>query len=255
MFHTMKLGKRDPIPGLAAPSLDTFRKRALPPPPPTLDRYSGVAFQMFMNGSLSCCTIAAIANGIVQRTTLAQGVPLVMPDAVVMASYAQVTTPAFDPVTGANDNGAVETDVLSWFASKGVALRDQSLEIGTWGKLDDSPEAIRSAVHLFGSSYIGLALPLSAQSQATWDVTGDLAGDAAPGSWGGHAVLIVGYDAAGVTLATWGATQKATWAFLAAYMDESYAQYVPGEWLNTSDLSPDHYDFASLAAAQKALPV
>lgn len=249
----MKLGKRDPIPGLAAPSLDTFRKRALPPPPPTLDRFTGVQFQPFMNNTLGCCTIAAIANGIVQRTTLAQGVPVVMPDAVVLASYAKVTTPSFDPATGANDNGAVETDVLSWFAREGVALRDQSLEIGTWGKLDGTPEAIRSAVHLFGSAYIGLALPLTAQSPGVWDVSGLLTGDAAPGGWGGHAVLIVGYDAAGVTLATWGATQVATWAFLAAYMDESYAQYVPGEWLNTSDLSPDHYDFASLAAAQAAL--
>ena len=249
----MKLGKRDPIPDLAAPSLDAFRKRALPPPPPTLDRYTGVAFQPFLNDTLGCCTIAAIANGIVLRTTLALGTPVVMPDATVKACYAKVTTPPFDPATGANDNGAVETDVLSWFAREGVVLRDQSLEIGTWGKLNGSPESIRSAVYLFGSAYIGLALPVSAQSQTVWDATGDLIGDAAPGSWGGHAVLIVGYDAAGVTLATWGATQKATWAFLAAYMDESYAQWVPDEWTNTSDLSPDHYDFASLAAAQREL--
>lgn len=245
----VKLGKRAPIAGLQVPNLADFRKRVLPPPPPTLDRFSGVQFQMFLNDQLGDCTIAAIANGIVLRTTLALGTPVVMPYATVKASYAKVTNPPFDPATGANDNGAVETDVLSWFAREGVALRAQSLEVGTWGALDGSPESIRSAVHLFGSAYIGLALPITAQNQATWDVTGPLTGDAAPGSWGGHAVIIVGYDAAGVTLATWGTTQKATWAFLAAYMDEAYAQYVPGEWLNTSDLSPDHYDFASLASA------
>ncbi len=251
MFHTMKLGKRDPIPGLAVPHLDDYRKRALPPAPPTLNRYSGVDFQPFCNTEFGCCTIAAIANGIVQRTTLALGTPVVMPDAVVLASYAAVTDPPFNPATGANDNGAVETTVLSWFASKGVHLRDQALEIGTWGRLDGSPQSIRDAVHLFGSAYIGLALPLSAQNQTVWDVT--KSDDGRAGSWGGHAVLVVGYDADGVTLATWGTTQRATWAFLGAYMDEAYAQWVPGEWLGVSGLTPDHYDFAALASAHQAL--
>src|SRR5437867_3992753 len=65
-------------------------------------------------------------------------------------------------------------------------------------------ELVRAAAWLFGGLYIGLSLPLSARRQDVWDWTGSLSGDSKPGSWGGHAVDVVGFDAAGLTVVTWG---------------------------------------------------
>ena len=97
-------------------------------------------------------------------------------------------------------------------------------------------------------------MPVTAQDQKVWDVVGQLSDpDSQPGSWGGHATACVGYSPEGVTLATWGATQQATWAFVQAYLDESYAVFAPGEWLATTGLSPDHFDFSELLADHHSL--
>ena len=44
-------------------------------------------------------------------------------------------------------------------------------------------------------------------------MSGSLSGDDAPGSWGGHAVDVVGYDDAGLTVVSWGALLRASWDF------------------------------------------
>jgi len=85
------------------------------------------------------------------------------------------------------------------------------------------PKLVRAGAYLFGGLYLGLALPVTAQTQDTWDWTGTLSGDAAPGSWGGHAVDVVAYDDAALTIVTWGALKKMTWAFFDRYCDEAYA--------------------------------
>jgi len=83
---------------------------------------------------------------------------------------------------------------------------------------------IREAVYLFEGCYIGLALPVSAQTQTVWSVPpGGAQGSGAPGSWGGHAVPVVAYDARSLTVITWGARKQMTWTFWDAYCDESYA--------------------------------
>src|SRR5438093_1137652 len=70
---------------------------------------------------------------------------------------------------------------------------------------------------------LDLTLPLSARRQDVWDWTGSLSGDSKPGSWGGHAVDVVGFDASGLTVVTWGRLQAMTWSFWDRYCDESYA--------------------------------
>jgi len=51
---------------------------------------------------------------------------------------------------------------------------------------------IATAIWLFGGAYIGIQLPIRAQNQDVWDVPSDLGLDDVPGSWGGHAVYLVG---------------------------------------------------------------
>ena len=54
---------------------------------------------------------------------------------------------------------------------------------------------VATAIWLFGGAYIGVELPISAQTQDVWDVPANLTPDDEPGSWGGHAVYLVGYEA------------------------------------------------------------
>ncbi|MBB3174866.1 hypothetical protein FHR90_002713 [Endobacter medicaginis] len=247
-----RLGRRAPPPGTPAPRLARYLRAAPPPAPARLDRATGIGWRMFCNDRLGCCTIAALANAIVQRTQLGGGTPLVMDDATVEHCYGIVG--GYVPGRPETDAGAVETDVLGWFAREGVRLRPQGVECGVWARLAAGDrEAIRQAVQLFGSAYLGLDLPRRAQTQTVWEpVAGDDALDR-PGSWGGHAVLVAGYDEAEVSLITWGGVQKASWAFLDRYCDEAYAVFAPGEWLGPRGTSPGDLDFATLAGDLRAL--
>lgn len=247
-----RLGRLPPPPGTPAPPLVCYLRRTLPPAPARLDRASGIGWRMFCNDRLGCCTIAALANAIVQRTQLAGGTPLVMDDATVERCYGRVG--GYVPGRPETDAGAVETDVLGWFAREGVRLRTQGVECGVWARLAAGDrEAIRQAVHLFGSAYLGLDLPRRAQGQTIWDDTGGEDVLDRPGSWGGHAVLLAGYDETGVSLITWGGVQRASWAFVDRYCDEAYAVFAPGEWLGPRGTSPGDLDFATLAADLRAL--
>ena len=64
------------------------------------------------------------------------------------------------------------------------------------------PNPIAQAIWLFGGAYIGVELPISAQRQEVWDVPANPGPDDEPGSWGGHAVYLVGYDLRGTGYGT-----------------------------------------------------
>ena len=111
---------------------------------------------------------------------------------------------------------------------------------------------VQAAVELFGGSYIGLALPVSAQQQAIWSVPpGGPTGTGAPGSWGGHAVVIEAYDIHGLTCITWGQKKKMTWSFWDAYCDEAYA--LLSELWAGKKAAPSGFDLTALKADLKAV--
>ena len=68
-----------------------------------------------------------------------------------------------------------------------------------------------------------------------------------PGSWGGHAVYVVGYDSETLTCITWGQLKKMTWAWFAQYCSEAYG-LVSKDWLKASGISPSGFDLATLEA-------
>jgi hypothetical protein len=93
-------------------------------------------------------------------------------------------------------------------------------------------------------AYIGLGLPISAQAQVIWDKPASMHGDGAKNSWGGHCVIVVGYDAKYVYAVTWGEIKKMTWAFWLAYCDESYAVISPDFFIG--EKTPAGFDLATL---------
>lgn len=218
----MKLGKR---PALHQPASRLMLRNYiadLAPPPVSVDWSKGIIeFGMMLNDQLGDCTIAAVGHA-VQVWSANSSNEITVPDSDISKYYS--LWDGYDPnatlVDGQNptDQGGVEVDVLNdWHASDFAGVK-------LLGYADPSPQDalhVKQAVALFGGLYIGLALPLCAQTQAVWDFTDGPLGVA--GSWGGHAVWVLGYDADGLTCVTWGQLKRMTWAFWLAYCDESHA--------------------------------
>ena len=245
----LKLGKgvarHDPRTLLLASYVTT----ALPAPPATADLTAkvGASWGMMDNDQIGDCTCAAAGHLIMEWTANA-GKKMVTPtDKQIVAAYSAIT--GYNPTTGANDNGAQEIDVLNYWRQTGIA----SHKIGAYVALEPANHIhIMDSVYIFEGCYIGVQLPISAQAQVQnhqpWSVPpGGPTGDGKPGSWGGHAIPVVAYDARGVTVVTWGALQVMTWSFWETYCDEAYA-ILSTDYLDGSKKAPGGFSMQELQA-------
>lgn len=210
----------------------------LPAPPPALDLSAAVPdWPMYGNDRIGDCTTAAAAHMIEAWTAAASGRSLEVEESAVVSAFDAVKI--VDPAT--REEGAVELDVLKLWRGTGIGGH----RIGAFAAVAiGDRELVRTGAELFGGLYIGLQLPLRAQEQTVWDWTGRLDGPDAPGSWGGHAVDVVGYDAVSLTVVTWGALQRLTWSFWERYCDEAYC-IVSSDFL-ADGRSPDGFDLETL---------
>jgi hypothetical protein len=239
----MKLGKSGPVHDprtlMLADYLDTDALPATPAAYMYAKTIAPTAWGMMDNDKIGDCTCAA-AGHLIMEWTDDNGTMYTPPDQDIINAYAAIT--GYNPVTGANDNGAAETAVLNYWRSTGVSGH----KIFAYAALEPkNHNHIMLSTYLFGGCYIGVELPLSAQTQTVWSVPpGGPVGKGAPASWGGHAVPVIGYDKHGLTVITWGATKKMTWSFWNAYCDESYA-IISTDFAGTKP-APNGFDFAAL---------
>lgn len=241
---SVKLGKKLPRVDHRTLRLAKYMAVDIPPAPPALDNSKGLAsWGMMYNDSLGDCTIAAIGHAI-QLVTL-NTVGIVTPvDAQILKYYEWFCGYVWGDAN--TDQGGVELDVLNNWRKWGV---NGHALLAYAAPAPGDIEHIKKTVELFGFAYIGLGLPITAQSQvgSVWDVVGNPTTDpnSQPYSWGGHAVIVMAYDAETLTVVTWGQLQKMTWAFWQAYVDEAYALllgYIVGtepKGFSTSDLMAD----------------
>jgi hypothetical protein len=173
------------------------------------------------------------------RAVADAGNPLIVTTEQVLADYAAGT--GYDPVSGANDNGAVLTDVLKQYNDKYVTLDVQNVE------------QIKAAIFIFGAVYLGFGVPQSMVDQLghgidpTWEF---LPNDKPSGE--GHCVVVFGYGRAGVPPCSWGKIYHTPWEFWLQNVDEAYAVISP-EWIKHSGVSPSGLDLTGLLADANAL--
>jgi hypothetical protein len=255
---TFKLGKRHARHDPRVPMLTKYLPvKSLPPPPPRVDWYSEIAeWGVMKNDALSDCTCAAVAHVILQWTTYASPDPSEgrrLSDEDVVDLYEAVG--GYNPADESTDQGAVEVDVLNYWLNEGVygdrLAGYASLEVGNINEIKD-------AINWFGNVYVGLLLPVTAQTQTVWSVApGGVNGPGARGSWGGHAVPVVGYDERGLICVTWGALRRMTYEFWSAYCDEAYAllstDFIKAAGTSTSASSPGGLSWEELQADMQAL--
>lgn len=195
-----------------------------PTAPTSADWYAKTpAIGMYLNDKLGDCAIAAPCHSIQVWTANASGTETILTDADALAAYSAVS--GYDPVTNANDDGCNMQDVVNYLTTTGIAGH----KIVGHAKVNlDNPNEVMLAIAWFGSVYLGVDLPVSAQDTSKlWTRPKNLHGNNKPGSWGGHAVQDSKYDAATdlYTCTTWGGYQSFTGGWLKVYGSEAYVLF------------------------------
>jgi len=247
-----KLGKKPARHGAVRFKLASYTvAAALPPLPPTFGHEAIIAphdWGVLANDRYGDCVWAGAAHETMLLAREAGNV-LAFTDADVLGDYAAVS--GFDPEKPETDQGTDlqqaadyrrKTGILDAKGSRHRIAAYLALEPGNLGHL-------YQAAYLFGAAGIGLQLPASAIAQnengQVWDV---VAGSPIAG---GHYVPLVGRQADGLHVVTWGAIQVMTEAFLAKYSDEAVA-YVSRECL-VNQKSPEGFAYADLISDLQAL--
>jgi hypothetical protein len=207
-----KLG-RLPAEPVDVGDLTYYLTESLPVPPPVVVA-PDLAYPMADNDTLGDCTIAAVVH-VDQATANLTSEPWVYPgDMAVRVEYFNLT--------GGPDTGLIETRVLrAWNQRMGLF----SHQLAAFAPLNvKHTKPIKQAVDLCGAVYSGVLIPAPAQQQFAdhqpWALTGTPADSDIEG---GHAVPLVGYNATGPVVVTWGALQQATWEWWLTYAEEAYA--------------------------------
>jgi hypothetical protein len=209
-----------------------------------VDWTKGIAsWGMMLNDHLGDCTIAGAAHA-VQVWSANTGSEITVPDSTVQTYYEQWD--GYVPTDPKTDSGGVELDVLNNWQKQGFA--GNALLAFADPKPANLTE-IRQSIAIYGGVYIGLALPLTAQTQDVWDVAPRGGAKAKPGSWGGHCVFVPKYDEHGFTCITWGQLKTMTLAFWKKYCDEAHA-LLGQDWINSKG-SPAGFDQTQLLADLK----
>lgn len=244
--RTVKLGKRPPRIDARTLRLARYITKLAPAPPVFDQSTRATNFGMMLNDQLGDCTIAAVGH-MQQIWTSQTSAEVTAPDALIETAYEAIG--GYKPGDPTTDQGCVMLDVLRYWKKNGMFGRGLSAYVS----VDTTKrQEVMDAIYYFGGLYVGLALPLSAQSQAEWVKV--LGPSGAPGSWGGHCVAVPAYSFARalpgesiprtLTCITWGERLPMTWQFFANYCDEAYALFSL-DWLMAGK-SPQGFDSATL---------
>lgn len=217
-----RFGKHPPKHDYRTLRFKNYLEPGLAPPPASVDVLSRVyknlkisdptmLFPIDGNDTYGDCTIAALAHAVTTYRGL-------LGHKDIMASKAVVKL--YFKLTNGIDSGLNELDVLNYWRRNAVA-HDKIL---AFASIDPKNHAnVQHAVQLFGGAYIGFQVQQNCiqefDAQQPW-TPGPLTNE-------GHAVFVVGYDQDGVTVLTWGNTQRATWAWWDECVDEAYAILPP----------------------------
>jgi hypothetical protein len=217
-----RFGKHPPKKDYRTLRLANYLSASIAPPPPSYDALPGVyknlkvadptkLFPMDGNDNYGDCTIAALAHAVTVFRGLISEKKIWAQKSVLKLYF---------HLSGGVDSGLNELDVLNYWQSH-KAAGDEILAFATIDAKNHTH--IQQAVELFGGVYLGFQVQENCiqefDARKPW-VPGKLTND-------GHAVFATSYDSTGVTVLTWGNTQKATWAWWDECVDEAYAVLPP----------------------------
>lgn len=203
----------------------------------------GLPFTMLGNDQYGDCVEAEFAHQLQIWITRAGG--KFTPDSTnVLGAYSALT--GFNPNVPGTDRGTDMLSACNYWRSTGMNgfEIDSFLEVNPLIRSD-----VQDCIAYYGGLDIGIQMPLSAQAQSSptgkWHVTSGPSSVA--GSWGGHCVVLCGYDAQNLYAVTWGYIQSMTWQFFQTYCDEAFVM-LAHEWIENTGASPGGIAWGKLMA-------
>lgn len=200
---------------------------------------------MYGNDAYGDCTCASIGHGVQLLSAMAGAGNTVTPtDAQVLQVYYDENNNGQPFAAGSpQDQGADILSVITDWKTKGLGTPPVSpyafVEVDT-SNIDE----VKVAISLFGGLDTGVNLPLASQGQPAWNTIYNPANaNTWSGTWGGHSIWVVKFDATGLWVVSWGELIFVTWEFWNCYFDEAYA-VLPTDW----QVRPDGFDFTQLEA-------
>jgi len=225
---SLKLGKAPPKFDRRTLLLAKYLTKGLAPPPASVDYAAKVkVWPLYGNDKYGDCTCAA-AGHMVQEWTANTGKEETLPDSTILDVYNHF-------VHGNTDEGVNMLDLLKFWRKSGFGTD----KIFAFAQLElNKTLQAQDAIYLFGSCYIGLALPEFAVPNGVGDPSvpwvvppSGPKGDAAPNQNNGHCVPAFAYDQRSLWVVTWGALKQMSWQFYTTYCDEAFAVLSP-DWLS-----------------------
>jgi hypothetical protein len=208
------------------------------------------AFPMLANDRYGVCAFASQCHQVISNERASgQSRAVRVTELDALKAYSEVT--GFDPSKPWTDNGTYMLDALNHWRHKGLGKEKDGTPhvIHAFARVDHrNLDEVRYAAWAFGGLYVGAWLPLSAADQLgagqTWEQVGGERGR--PGTWGGHAMHLRGYDPVEAEFVTWGARQQATWAWWLDCVDECYAVISEDLIRSGTKRTPQGFDVAAL---------
>jgi hypothetical protein len=230
-----------------------------------VDRQSKVSqWPMYLNDRLGDCTCAAMGHAIAQWTAYSGKVPggAMFTDNAIQGLYTAVD--GYNPVTGANDNGAELYQVCNQMMTGG--LKDTAGNVHKLaGYCDVSDFAtlarLKDILNAFGSVYLGMNVGSTEENDfgagKPWTLP---AAGTNVGPGGIDHCVVLSFSAindAGVTdnetIITWGAEQKMNEAWAMTNIGEAVAIFTQ-DWLDAAGDSPIGQAAQAIVAELAALP-
>lgn len=253
----LKLGRKARAFNPGVPHLSMFlAAKPKMQPPPSVDwtqAFDNRPLGMMLNDTLGDCTCAGLGHALQTWTVNASAgaMMLTITDQQVEQLYEGAC--GFDPNNpNGTDNGGVEQDVLSYAMNTGIPTDAGPHKINGYIEVDPRNfRDVRLTIDQFGLAYIGFNVPNSLMENGpppVWNY--DPSADNT--IVGGHCVILVGYDAVGATLISWGQFYRMRWPFFGQFVDETYAM-VDVDWIKSTGQAPCGLTLDELEAAMKWL--
>lgn len=252
----MRLGLKPVVHDPRTLRLGAYLTPAMDDPPPECDWTPRVPdWLMYDNDRYGDCAYAAAAELIRVWTSNDEPYVTVTPDpAEVVREYFQASP---------QDQGIVLLDMMNQWRHAGLFGR-RIAGFASVAARDHKQACL--AVAQFGGLMLGMNLPLAVDPQHglpdwkspslyhKWFRRPRAGGEWDPGSWGGHAVVAVKYDATGMWVVTWGGLKFMDWTFYDDYRMEGYVA-LSSDFLGKDGKAPNGLDVVALSRDLAKYPV
>jgi hypothetical protein len=221
--------------------LAKYLPEVLPAPPATIDWASKIQhWPMHLNDQIGDCAVAGPYHQWEAWRVYATGTEVDPDDQYVVNDYGSITGYNGSEQT---DQGATLIEVMDYWRNPG--LYGGTDRIYAYVAIDPQDiEMVKRGVYLFGSLNMGIRctdqMIQLASSGGVWDANNC----GTPSQGGGHCTPICAYTQTGLTLVTWGRTQKATWSWWSEFVMECYA--VLGVSWVSSGIAPNGFRYDKL---------